>query len=95
MGAAATKIVRARKPRSRERGLRFSGGDYTKYLALAAVSAAAVTTTATVRAAAVTATRMSGAGMPAAARTAGACMRRGSARLTAAVAAEATGARRA
>jgi len=62
--------------------LGWNGNDYAERLALAAVSAATVTATATV----------SNAGMSAAVRTAGGSTRRRSARLTAAAAAETTGA---
>jgi hypothetical protein len=63
----------------------WKGNDYTERLALAAVSAATVTAMAAV----------SNAGMSATVRTAGGSMRRRSARLSAAAAAETTGARRA
>ena len=92
---ATPDVPRARrpgKPRSRERGLRFgwNGDDATEHLALAAVSAATVTSTAAVSTAGMSAARVSTT-----VRTAEASVRRESARLTAAAAAETTSARRA
>ena len=65
-----------------------SGDGYMEQLALAAVSATTVTSTA-----AVSTAGMSSARVCATVRTAGASMRRGSARLTTAAAVQATGAR--
>lgn len=70
--------------------LGWNGDDYTEHLAPAAVSAATVTSTA-----AVSTAGMSAANVSAAVRTAEASMRRETARLTAAAAAETTSARRA
>jgi hypothetical protein len=83
----------SKKSPARESGafdLGWNGDDYTGHLALAAVSAATVTATAAVSTAGMSTARVS-----ATVRTAQAPMRRESARLPAAAAAETTSARRA